>query len=205
MITKYDFSHLTQKPDQQVGGPIQDDEALLLFGIIRTMRVHNVLEVGGLNGYSSFNFLKAILDGKLYTVDINHVHKLCDNHIVIKKNCRDITASDVQDIIQMIFFDAHDYEAQLVMYETLLKEGLLDEDLIMVFHDTNLHPEKSAPWSYFIPKEKGWCHQSAERRLVEHFRGIGYDVVSFHTKLDEHSIRCRHGLTVVKKHKFLTT
>lgn len=47
---KYDLSHLVQPLDQQVGGPVQDDEALLLYAMVRCMRVRRVLEIGGLSG-----------------------------------------------------------------------------------------------------------------------------------------------------------
>ncbi len=57
---KYDLSHLIQNENQDVWGPIQDDEALFLYGLIRTARIKTILEIGGLNGYSSMNFLKAL-------------------------------------------------------------------------------------------------------------------------------------------------
>jgi predicted O-methyltransferase YrrM len=41
-------------------GLIQDDEALFLFGLIRVVRIKRILEIGGLNGYSALNFLKAL-------------------------------------------------------------------------------------------------------------------------------------------------
>lgn len=49
-MVAYSLSHLTQADDQRVGGPIQDDEALVLFALIRAMRLKRILEVGGLGG-----------------------------------------------------------------------------------------------------------------------------------------------------------
>ena len=202
---KYELSHLTQDESQKVCGPIQDDEALLLFAAVRTMRIHNILEVGGLDGYSATNFLKSIISGKLYTVDINYVKKLADNHIVLRKDCRFVTSKDVPDKIQMIFFDAHDYDAELQMFNTLLDQKIIDEDVTLAFHDTNLHPKKLASWSYLLGREKGWCHQTAERRLVEHFKSLGFDALCFHTKINEPTIPFRHGITLMKKYKPLVT
>ena len=54
----YDLSHLTQETHHP-GGAIQDDEALLLFAMIRVMHLRRVLEIGGLDGYSARNFLAA--------------------------------------------------------------------------------------------------------------------------------------------------
>lgn len=78
-MVKYDLSHLVQNDDQFVHGPIQDDEALFLFAMIRTMRISRILEIGGLGGYSAKNFLRAtesLKDSCVYTVDINPVTPL---------------------------------------------------------------------------------------------------------------------------------
>ena len=67
-MVAYDLSHLTQPDDQVVVGPVQDDEALLLFALVRCMRLRRILEVGGLDGYSARNFLRAMgRGGTLYT------------------------------------------------------------------------------------------------------------------------------------------
>lgn len=46
----YNLEHLTQEDRQEVSGPIQDDEALFMFAIIRGMQIETVLEIVGLNG-----------------------------------------------------------------------------------------------------------------------------------------------------------
>jgi predicted O-methyltransferase YrrM len=203
-MDKYEISHLKQKPSQEVLGPIQDDEALLLYSVIRTMRLHNIIEIGGLYGYSATNFSKAVVDGKIYTVDINPCPKIAENHIVIQKDCRLITKKDVPDKIDMIFFDAHVYEEQVEFFEALLSHGIIDDEVVLSFHDTNLHPNKVCN-SYYLPNEGGWCHQPVERRLVDHFKIKGFDAICFHTKLDEHTIPFRHGITIMKKYKKLNT
>ena len=57
---KYDLSHLIQNSDQMVLGPIQDDEALLLFALCKVMMIKNIIEIGVLDGYSTNNFIKAV-------------------------------------------------------------------------------------------------------------------------------------------------
>ena len=73
-MVNYDLKHLTQNDDQRVLGPIQDDEALFLYSVIRGSRMRRVLEIGGLSGYSATNFLAAMCasgpGAMLYTVDI---------------------------------------------------------------------------------------------------------------------------------------
>lgn len=200
---KYDLEHLTQDASQEVLGPIQDDEALLLFAVIRTMRIHNILEIGGLSGYSARNFSKATIDGLIYTVDINPVPKIANNHIVITKDCNLITKEDIPTKIDMVFFDAHVLEPQLNLYKTLLNNEIIDDEVVLVFHDTNLHPNRICGGSY--PIDGGWVHQKVERDLVEYFKSVGFDAISFHTKLTEDTIKFRHGVTIMKKHKKLTT
>ena len=46
-VNKYNFDHLIQSDKQDVLGPIQDDEALFLYSIIRGCRLSRVLEIGG--------------------------------------------------------------------------------------------------------------------------------------------------------------
>ena len=201
---EYQLSHLSQSPSQEVLGPIQDDEALLLFSIIRTMRLHNIVEIGGLSGYSAKNFSEAIIDGKIYTVDISPVIKVADNHVVIVKDCKLITKEDIPDKIDMIFFDAHVYDEQISFYDTLNSNGIIDDSVVLAFHDTNLHPHKVCD-SYYLPNERGWCHQPVERNLVEYFKNLGFDALCFHTNLTEITIPFRHGLTIMKKYKSLHT
>ena len=75
-MTQYNLEHLIQTKEQKVIGPIQDDEALLLFALIKTCLIKNVIEIGGLNGYSANNFLEAVGDnGSVITIDINLVPK----------------------------------------------------------------------------------------------------------------------------------
>ena len=49
---------------------IDDDEALLLYAVVRGLRMSRVLEIGGLSGYSAKNFLQAMTPtkGVVYTV-----------------------------------------------------------------------------------------------------------------------------------------
>jgi hypothetical protein len=199
---EYDLSHLTQHADQVVFGPIQDDEALLLYALIRTMRLHNILEVGGLFGYSATNFLKAISGGTVYTVDINPVKKLAPNHYVITKNCADIDVFDIEHKIDLIFFDAHVFEEQLELFTKLKNFDLINDDTVLAFHDTNLHPCKIHA-SRFIESENGWCFIKVERNLVNYFKSIGYDAICCHTSMEEKSIPFRHGITIMRKFKEL--
>lgn len=56
---------------------MQDDEALLLYAVVRGMRMSRVLEIGGLSGYSTKNFLQAMTptNGTMY--DCMHSCYVC--------------------------------------------------------------------------------------------------------------------------------
>jgi hypothetical protein len=204
--SKYDLSHLEQFEDQYVIGPIQDDEALLLYAIIRGMRIQYVLELGGLEGYSAKNFLKAMgPEGILFTCDVHKVPSQGVNHRILTKDCRKLSAEDFdRKPLEMIFFDCHEYEAQMTCFDLLKMQGIVNDYTILALHDTNLHPAKHVDWAY--PVEGGYVHQDVERRLVNTFSEKGYHAFMLHTNNNKHdcAFPFRHGITLMQKWKHLT-
>src|ERR1700742_4836 len=108
-MVNYPLSHLVQPPQQDVWGPIQDDEALFLFAMIRTMCMKRILEIGGLQGYSATNFLVAAGEGaRVYTVDLNPVRTVGPGHVTIQKDAALIAPEDVENKpLDLVFFDCH--------------------------------------------------------------------------------------------------
>jgi predicted O-methyltransferase YrrM len=206
-MTHYNLTHLTQRDNQAVLGPIQDDEALLLYSIIKTCRLKTIVEIGGLSGYSAINFLQAVGDsGTVYTIDIvPSLTSLKHNHKVIIKNAKNIEPIDIDNNhIDLIFFDAHAYEEQMLLFSKFINNQLINEDSFIALHDTGTHAKQFTSGSY--ETTDGWVHQQAERKMVntlvnEH----GYSCINFHTKLDKHddALPFRHGLTILKKFKDL--
>jgi predicted O-methyltransferase YrrM len=203
----YDLTHLNQS-HQNVWGPIQDDEALFLYSIIRGMRIERILEIGGLSGYSGLNFLQAVKytdKGIVYTCDINQVPKLAKNHKVIIKNALNITLDDLDNLpIELIFFDCHDM-VQMYIFHHLVKNGLITDKTVLALHDTNLHYSPYNRWGPFIEKENGYAHQTVERNMVNIFKDLGYDIFSISTDQTKHSneFPIRHGISVCQKFKYL--
>lgn len=200
-MVHYSIEHLTQDDSQEVLGPIQDDEALVLFALIKCMRLKHIFEIGGLSGYSAMNFLKAIpSDGKVYTVDLNPVPCQGPNHKCIQKNALEITHDDLDNTpLDLIFFDCHNM-VQMNVFENLREKGLITDSTVIALHDTNLHYQNFCSWSTQI--EGGWAHQLVEREMVNIFKEkFGYDVFCFHTEPHHHdeSFPYRHGLTICKK------
>lgn len=195
----YDLSHLSQPQDQAVKGPIQDDEALFLFALIRTIRARRILEFGGLSGYSATNFCRSIGDkGAVYTVDINPVQKVADNHIVIQKSCDEIVPADIEFApVDLIFFDCHRLENQWLAFIKLLREKMIHDDTIICCHDTGLHPTDVCGRDQKVGER--YLHQTAERELVNRFAEQGWMAISFHCDAGDDDLPFRNGVTVLKR------
>lgn len=208
-MVHYNLEHLTQDETQNVSGPIQDDEALFLFSIIRGNRIKSILEIGGLNGYSARNFIEAVkpFNGHVYTVDMNPVPQVAPNHTVITKNVLHVDTNDISEPLEMIFFDCHDM-VQLTAFDMMIERGIVTDDTIIALHDTNLHyAPYQCSWGVYIPEEDGYEHQTVERRMVNIFKRRGYDVFSIRTTKDKHddTFPFRHGVTVCQKFKKFIT
>lgn len=200
-MVAYNLDHLTQGPNQWVYGPIQDDEALFLFAVVRGMRLRRILEIGGLQGYSAENFLRAVgPSGILYTVDINPVSSRAPNHRTLHKDGRHLVSGDLDGKpLDMIFFDCHSYEVQFEIFYQLQRENIITDRTVIALHDTNLHPRKF--FDHVYPVDEGFVHQKAERKMVNDFHRLGYDAFCLHTDMAVHdeTLPARHGVTVMTK------
>ena len=205
---KYNLEHLTQDSTQSTPGPIQDDEALLMFSLIKVTRIKRILELGAGNGYSAKNFCEAIgNNGTVYSVDWGidaHCPVYADNHKVITKNVADVQAEDVDNQpIDLVFFDCHAYEAELCVFQNLKREGIITDKTIFIFHDTNLLPSENALGYPNISYEvtDGWVFCPPERQLVNDFKEMGYDIINLGTTKDVHGehLPYRCGLSIARK------
>lgn len=211
-MVAYDLRHLTQADEQSNPGPIQDDEALLLFALIRVTRIKRILELGSAYGYSAANFCAAIGDhGTVYSVSIPEVcPKLADNHVVFHKDIVDLTPEDLGgEPIDLVFFDCHAYEAELCVFQRLRRAAVITDKTILVFHDTNLWPTRNAvnvenapDWPTLCYEvEGGWVFCPPERQLVNDFKEMGYDILNLGTDRSVHGphLPYRCGLSIARK------
>jgi predicted O-methyltransferase YrrM len=199
---KYNLEHLTQEIGQVVIGPIQDDEAVVLFSIIRTSGLKRVVELGGLHGYSAKNFLESVgVDGTVYSIDINNVNKISPNHITIIKSADQVVKDDIQNRVDVVFFDCHNYDCSLSFFNNMVECGIIDDETVLVLHDTNLHYVKLTDNAFH--NGDGWIHAVVERDLTNYFFDIGYQVLNLDTKPEVHNelFSYRHGLSICKKFK----
>ncbi len=216
----YDLSHLTATT-QDVWGPIQDDEALLLYALCRVMCIRRVVEFGSLAGYSARNFLSAVgPKGAVYSVDDcrdaglgGALPKIADNHYLVIKSVEQLLPDDVHGSpVDLVFFDCHT-RLQLRAYLTLKDNGLLSEAHILAFHDTATHGRNSpfARPERQVENRFGdicWVHGNLERELVNYFVEQGYNALHLEPSqeaIHAANLRVRHGLSILQKFKPLPT
>lgn len=216
---KYELSHLVQAPSQQVITPVQDDEALFLFGIVRGMRMRAVLEVGGAAGYSALNFARALVPDEknlIVTLDIISVPKVADNHETLQKDAGEVGAQDLSPLLakhslpprfDLVFFDAHVYDEQSLLLKNLREAGMIDGGTVLAFHDTcPKRPEyaevtnPNVEFSRNADGEEVAFSCPEERRMIEDLRGE-YHVFNLHPRREymNDNFPFRHGVTVLQK------
>lgn len=200
-MVHYDLSHLTQAQDQRVHGPIQDDEALFLFALIRVMDMRHILEIGEDSGYSAKNFCAAVAErGMVWSIDKDPCPRVADNHRAVHKDIAFLEPADVDNqTMDLVFFDCHAYEAQLSLFYRFQRADIITDQTVLVLHDTNLWPSQITQSSYEI--DEGWVHTPPERQMANDFAAMGYDVFALGTRRDRHGAHLpfRCGLTIVSK------
>jgi cephalosporin hydroxylase len=204
----YSLSHLRNFAEY-VGGPIQRDEALLLYGLVKTVDPKTIVEFGFFKGHSSINFLKAMSSGaRLYSYDISEGSRKLARRIrdrrfrFIFKSQTDFNPSDIDyRLVDLAFFDAsHNFDLNVATFEKL--KDSLSEMAFVIVHDTGAwHGDLKGfetPEGYFLSGSTpaGYIHRPDERKFVNYIKtNIGdFDQVHLHS-----TSKFRHGLTVLQR------
>ena len=196
----YALRHIgLQGRGQHVTGPMQDDEALLLFALTRTAGVNRALELGGLGGFSARTLLEAVQCTRapaVYTIDISEVVSLGRFHRTIQKSAADVTVDDLGGApFDLMVLDCHHYPATKRFLMNVLKWDLLSPDGMLFLHDTGRHSTNN--------RTHPWIHQPVERLLVMWLER--YDCASKWQRLVVHddfgrgATVLRHGVTVLQR------
>jgi hypothetical protein len=196
---------------------ITETELFFLYGLISSINPHNIVELGGgTSGFTSKLFLEGQKNNpnpKLFSIDILEMTKKSEKHFLIQKDCNDVTVEDLHsERIDVLFFDCHTVVPQLNFYNNMIKHGLIDDDTILILHDTNLlyEPESTdlikRHGQYGLFNKDGYAHQWVERNLVNYFKLKGYDVFNLSTKSRNHNPNYPSllGISVCQKFKPLT-
>ena len=222
-----DLAHLSQPtpgwdgayPRQMAMGPMQADEMLLLFGLVRSSSVARVLEIGGLQGTSAYNFLQALrckhggpVAPMVITVDINPVHRW-ESHLVthrtLQKDATLLTMADIGgEAVDAILLDCHAFYASQHILLNVFDRGLLSANGFLFLHDTGLHdyptPLPKVTWAQLNKQPPGWVHQPVERLIAQWVtqQDCAFQRVSAHD--DARDVGPRHGLTIMQRRVDLT-
>ncbi len=191
-------------------GPVQRDEATILFAITRLIRPRVALEFGAARGHSLRCFLEATPDTVVYSFDIHRDPRM-DRHLrkyrarlkFVQKSQTDLVPDCLdpihRDAVDLVFFDAsHILESNQVTYARL--GPLITPDTLLLVHDTGLwerahmskvHLDWKGEW--VTPGRK--AHQPAERLFVRWLTdNHGWSRVDLGSRRT-----LRHGLTILQR------
>lgn len=205
---QYSLSHLRYFVEY-AAGPIQRDEALLLYALVKTVDPKTIVEFGFLAGHSSTNFLKAMSShARLYSYDIadfsmQSARRIRDERFrFVFKSQADFDCSDVDNrLVDLVFFDgSHDFHLNVLTFEKV--RMCLSERAFIIVHDTGAWYGDmkgfQTPEGYFIDgsTSRGYIHRPDERKFVNYIRENMADFDQIHL----HSVyKFRHGLTVLQR------
>ena len=208
------LAHFLSYDDAGAIGPLQQDEAIALFGIVRSIRPRTVIEFGFFHGHSAFNFLMAMPeDGLLVSYDVDEDSELrarrefagLKGFRFIHKSQVDFDLADVdQRPLDFVFFDAaHQLDLNQRTFEKI--QSQLAPRAIIAIHDTGIwntefYQDVHRAFNQEMPiimTAEGYCiHQPGERKFVEWIRREYPDFQAIHL----HSVRTlRHGLTLLQR------
>lgn len=217
---RYRLEHLAFYREEGVMGPLQRDEALLLFALTKVLRPAVIVEFGFHYGHSGFNFLEAISAAcHFYSYDIDDTaeriararFRRYPNFHFLCKSQADFCAADIGDRqIDLCFLDAsHILELNQATFRKL--EGSLSEGAVIVVHDTGtwvkeffspIHAEHAAkvPDNWISQTEFQPC--KGEREFVNWLLTDcpGFSEIHLHSKRT-----LRNGMTLIQKRRLLPT
>jgi len=212
------MAHLLAYREDDAIGPLQRDEAIALFGIIRTLRPKVVVEFGFFHGHSAFNFLRALPeDGKLYSYDIDAdsirragTEFTFDRRFTfVGKSQTHFEASDIgQEEIDFVFFDAaHELDLNIETFRRVV--GQLAPEALIAIHDTGLwqrghfsaiHETFTRDYPGEWKSEELYAHQPGERAFVDWIvaQPNGFSAIHFHS-----TRTLRHGFSLLQRQRCL--
>lgn len=213
------MAHLLSYREDDAIGPLQRDEAIALFGIVRTLRPKVVVEFGFFHGHSAFNFLQAMTpDAQLYSYDIDAESQrraltefaFDQRFHFLAKSQTDFAAEDIGNRkIDFVFFDAaHELDLNQATFRKILPH--LAAEAMVAVHDTGLWHRRHFGTIHreFVEEMPGewesadlYAHQPGEREFIDWIQATepGFGALHFHT-----SETLRHGFTLLQRQRRLS-
>jgi hypothetical protein len=212
-------SHLLCYSEEDAVGPLQREEALFLFALIRVVRPATIVEFGFLQGLSSFNFLRAMEDNAiLASFDIEEsaqqtAHRRFSHDKRFRFFLKSQSLFSHEDIdfrpIDFAFFDgAHDLDLNVDTWKRI--SPFFSSQCIVAIHDTGLwsrhhflriHHEFASTRSANWISPNAFVHQPDERRFVNWLLANDreFHAIHFHS-----TSTLRHGVTLLQRSTPLT-
>lgn len=212
------MAHLLSYREDDAIGPLQRDEAIALFGIVRTLMPATVVEFGFFHGHSAFNFLRAMPpDSRLFSYDIcaDSAKRAAaefgfDPRFTFFGKSQ--TEFDPNDIggrkIDFVFFDAaHELDLNTRTFGLILNH-LAPEAMIAV-HDTGIWHRRDLTASHrsFMKEVPGawldddhYAHQPGERAFIDWIvtKHPEFAAIHFHS-----TNTLRHGFSLLQRRRLL--
>ena len=213
---RYALAHLAGHAEEDAFGPVQRDEALLLYALTRVLRPRVVVEVGFLGGQSAFNFLQALRpDAMLYSFDIaGSAEEIAAKMFSGFENFRfqrvsqdEITPEHVDGRpVDLLFLDAsHELELNQRTFDRLAP--MLQDGGVLVVHDTGTwaaahmsgrHRAAAAADPEQWLSDEEYEHRREERQFVNWVLEHRPEYAQLHL----HSrYALRHGLTLLQRRR----
>jgi predicted O-methyltransferase YrrM len=205
-----DISHLSIF-SEVADGPVQREEALFLYSLLRVVRPRTVVEIGFLNGRSALNFLCALdADARLYSFDIDERCTPVANDLFAHdprftfrvRSQAELTPDDIDGReADFVFLDAsHELDLNRSTFRRLL--SLMAPNAILAVHDTGTVPRHFVvSGHYWHESGTGWIDD--EREVMPDERAFlnwlldehpEFSQVHFHSR---RTVRC--GITVLQR------
>ncbi|MES2659837.1 MAG: class I SAM-dependent methyltransferase [Verrucomicrobiota bacterium] len=213
------MSHLLSYRENDAIGPLQRDEAIALFGIVRTLRPKTLVEFGFFHGHSAFNFLQAMTDdARLFSYDIDgdsirraRTEFTFDRRFTfIGKSQTEFAPGDIGNReIDFVFFDAaHELELNIETFNRIAPH--LAAEAMVAVHDTGLwNRSHFAPIHETFTREYPgvwksgdlYAHQPGERAFIEWVleNHPEFTAIHFHS-----TNTLRHGFSLLQRKRNLT-
>ncbi|RYE37348.1 MAG: class I SAM-dependent methyltransferase, partial [Hyphomicrobiales bacterium] len=212
------MAHLMSYRENDAIGPLQRDEAIALFGIVRTLQPKVVVEFGFFHGHSAFNFLQAMTpDAELFSYDIDaESQRRAQDELgfdarlhFFAKSQTDFAADDIGGKpIDFVFFDAaHELDLNQLTFQKILPH--LAADAMIAVHDTGLWHRAHFGELHreFVEEMPGkwesadcYAHQPGEREFIDWIRTIepAFGALHFHS-----TATLRHGFSLLQRQRWL--
>jgi predicted O-methyltransferase YrrM len=192
-------------------GPIQREEALALFGIVRCVRPRVIVEFGFCEGFSARVFLNASPKAKVFSYDPDERRfrlgwNLEQNHsrfTFFPRPMQSFRPEDIGDEIDFVFFDAaHDEKHNQDTFRLI--EPHLSSNAIVSIHDTGTwalphmnEEQRRVASGGEMWRDDEYVHQPGEWRFLNWLMENRPQWRQFHL----HSTNClRHGLTFLQRY-----